>query len=78
MAERTHESLVTVTFHETTSYYTLAHSMAAAGLTSDLYESQARVKIQSFDPTKQEEYEVWHASFLSTLSSRAKACIQLG
>ena len=37
--------------------------MAAAGLTSDLYESQARVKIQSFDPTKPEEYEVWHASF---------------
>ena len=55
-----------------------SYSMASVGLTGDLYDSQARVKIKAFDPTKPEEYEIWEASFLSTLSARAKASIKLG
>ena len=68
------QSVLTLTEHDTLRSY----SMASVGTISDLYDSQTRIKIKAFDPTKPEEYEIWEASFLSTLSARAKASINLG
>ena len=68
------QSVLTLTTHDTQWSY----SMVAVGTISDLYDSQTRIKIKAFDPTKPEEYEIWEASFLSTLSARAKASINLG
>ena len=63
----------------TSTHFQDSHSMAAAaGYDTGALSAQQSVKIKSFDPNKAEDFTIWEATLISSLSKRERRSPKLG